>query len=551
MHKRFFFMILISALVAVSLVAEPSYATSDSVVISQLQAGDINSSRLVEIYNNSDVDVDITNWCILRSAAGDSSRTKLGCFTDANPAVHIFLPARSFALLASSQTQLSSDIQIDLTMGSNLNSSGHAYLVDNAGRIIDKVGWGSTAVNPEGFPAEMGPNRIIERIKIEESNILLDTDNNATDFFQSVMRQEYQYGALYEVVDICMNIEGLQEILPDGYMHDETGACIPPPVDVCINLEGVQETVTVGYRLNTVGDCVEDTTILLITELLPNPDGDDVGNEFIEIYNPNDYAMDLAGYVISTGSNYEKSYAFPEGSIVEPGQYIAFYNSTIKFTLLNSESRVKLTRVSDDKIMYETPIYENPASGLAWALIDEIWQYTNRPTPGVKNLLSDDNGGQSSNLEPCAPNQYRNPETNRCKLIESASSTLAPCKPGQERNPETNRCRNIASESSLAPCKPGQYRHPETNRCRSIAGTTTLAPCKPGQYRHPETNRCRNIVTMPDAEYGVEEIEESFGMPMNWILFGGAGTLAIGYGTWEWRRELVKVLRKLPFMTRF
>lgn len=552
MHKRYCLVLLFSAIVTTLLVAQPSYAASQDVVLSQIKTGNSSTSRLVEIYNNSDSDVNITGWCLYYSAASNSlsSRAQIGCFTDSNPAINIFLPARAFALLASSQTGIEADKLLMAGLGTG--TSGHVSLMDSSGQEIDRVGWGTAtanATNPETQQVEIGDSRVIERKSApEENDVLIDTDNNASDFFQSFLREKYKYGALYEVIDICLNLVGLQESLPDAYILDEENRCISPPMDICLNIEGLQESIPADYVINDEGDCVENATKLFITEMLPNPNGSDIGYEFIEIYNPNKYAVNLAEYLLYVGPEYEKKYPFPADTIIEPGEYLAVYNSLIKYTLLNSQSRAKLVRISDDKIMYEVPMYENPASGVAWALIDDAWQYTSEPTTNAENVLSD-NTELNDNLTPCAPHQYRHPETNRCRNIETGSD-LVPCKEGQYRHPETNRCRNIETNSGLVPCKEGQYRHPETNRCRSIAGASTLKPCKEGQYRHPETNRCRNIVAMTSADYRVEEMVQSLGVPASWWLFGGTGTLAIGYGTWEWRQELGKVLHKLRFIPR-
>jgi hypothetical protein len=61
--------------------------------------------------------------------------------------------------------------------------------------------------------------------------------------------------------DVCTNIEGVQESVPEG-MHaaeDENGRpiCLPDetPVDVCPNIEGVQETIPPGFGL-VDGQCV-------------------------------------------------------------------------------------------------------------------------------------------------------------------------------------------------------------------------------------------------------------------------------------------------------
>jgi uncharacterized repeat protein (TIGR01451 family) len=57
--------------------------------------------------------------------------------------------------------------------------------------------------------------------------------------------------------DVCPNLDGVQESVPDGYVKDEQGSCvkIPPPVDVCPNLDGAQPALPEGYTL-VDGRCV-------------------------------------------------------------------------------------------------------------------------------------------------------------------------------------------------------------------------------------------------------------------------------------------------------
>ena len=59
--------------------------------------------------------------------------------------------------------------------------------------------------------------------------------------------------------DVCPNLEGNQETVPDGMQLDKKGDCVPippPPTDICPNLEGNQETVPDGMQLDKKGDCV-------------------------------------------------------------------------------------------------------------------------------------------------------------------------------------------------------------------------------------------------------------------------------------------------------
>jgi hypothetical protein len=351
-------------------------------------------------------------------------------------------------------------------------------------------------------------------------------------------------------VDLCLNISGLQQIMPDNMDLDDNGDCVAH--DECSNLPDVQADMPESFVRGDGGSCVFGLLPLQVTELLPNAVGIDGGNEFIEIHNPNGSDVSLLYFFLYLGSDYVNFYSFPVEAHIGPGQYLAFSNDDIKFTLVNTTSSVRLRAI--DGTYFDTSAYNNPKDGMAWALIDGVWQYTNQPTPGVVNLASilaiEDDASAGSDLEPCAANQYRNPDTNRCRLIATASSELMPCKDGQYRSEETNRCRSIASDVvESIPCAEGQERNPKTNRCRSAAialNTDGLVPCKEGQERNPDTNRCRNTVSdMPQADYAPSQINQSSNDYVLWWSLAGVGSVAIIYGIWEWRQEICKLVEKI------
>ncbi|WP_062530137.1 hypothetical protein [Demequina rhizosphaerae] len=68
-------------------------------------------------------------------------------------------------------------------------------------------------------------------------------------------------GALCEEppVDVCLNIDGIQTEVPDGYKADGQGNCCectpPPVVDKCLNIDGDQATVPEGMTRDENGDC--------------------------------------------------------------------------------------------------------------------------------------------------------------------------------------------------------------------------------------------------------------------------------------------------------
>jgi len=610
MHKRFVVGLLISTIVVAALASVSTYAVgSSSLVISQVQLGTTTSANneFIELYNNSGDDVEITNWCLYyASASSMSNGSKLGCFDTDSGLIHLNLPTHSYAFAISNQLAATSPILgSDLKFSATLSgTAGHIRLLDEAGTVVDKVGWGATALSSEGLsPALVPPNgKVLQRKST--TNIYQDTNVNSADFELVVPRTSYSYGSVYEVQDLCGNISGIQTTVPADYSVDSAAVCLPPPVDVCTNIDGLQISMPPGYLLDSdgncqpdvcpnilglqmglpdnkefdpMGNCVDhdmcsnidaiqavvpsgyrldgincwlDVAHIALNELLPNAAGSDTGNEFIELYNPGSVGVDLSLYRLQVGIDTLKTYSFPAGSSLAANGYVSFSNDDIPFTLVNTSSHVQIVTV-DNQSVDSAPTYDQPFDGMSWALIDGVWQYTDQPTPGAQNLASLPSEiveDSVTGLKPCPDGQYRNPDTNRCRLIVTISSNLAPCKDGQYRSEETNRCRSIASDvASLVPCSEGQERNPLTNRCRTIATTLSapLSPCKAGEERNPDTNRCRTIVKPVAAGYAVQPVAKSSDNFSGLIALGAVIAAALGYAVWEWRVELTRLFFKL------
>lgn len=196
------------------------------------------------------------------------------------------------------------------------------------------------------------------------------------------------------------------------------------------------------------------------------------------------------------------------------------------------------------------------ASGKSWAydMKDHTWKF-GVPSPYGDNSYPSYEPGRgstevSSGLVPCREGQYRSEETNRCRTVTTTAG-LTPCKEGQYRSEETNRCRSIALAAAavLKPCADDQFRNPTSGRCKKIASSddATSADCGEGRERNPETHRCRNVLskTIPAAAFAVEPIKEAGKAFVGWWALGGVGVAALGYGAWEWRREMLAGIRKV------
>ncbi len=605
MHKQSLLaLIFVSvSLCFLGLINSTASADSEGMVISQVQIGDVSSSRLVELYNNSSSPIDITNWCVYRSSATDKTKDKLACFEDSNSAVRLIVAARSSVVLTAAQANLTSDLTFIKTLGGV--TGGHVYLVDSLGVERDRLGWG-TAEKAEVTAAVVTSDnlsRVLER-KQSSPGIYIDTNNNSADFINSDLRAVYSIGNISEVIDACPNLPDIQVVLPVGYYRDLTGNCVVLPVDicpniadlqavmpvgfmkdehgdcqadvcpnlnglqtvlpdnmeysgdncvyhdVCLNITGVQAVLPPGYNLHDDGTCWLDLLPLNLTELLPNAVGSDIGNEFIEIYNPNSIDVVLDNYILKVGSDNPKTYHFSPGYRILAHKYVVFTDEELGFTLVNSSSQASLWS-ADNVLIDQTSAYTNPPDGWSWALIGGQWQYTNQVTKGSDNLaVVVEPVEVISELQACPAGQSRNPETNRCRSNAVTAASLTPCRDGQYRSEVTNRCRNIAADvSDLVPCAEGQERNPATNRCRSITAVlaaTDLVPCKDGQERNPDTNRCRNVVSaMPAAAYkpDLSYVDNDNGIGY-WSLIA-VGAVAVIYGVWEWKTELGSGLRKV------
>ena len=567
------------------------------------------SDELIEIYNNADVDIDITGWCIAYGEAVGgviTSSRDLTCFMpsiDRSGDRVMISPRSTIVLVSKAFADGHPGFAYDSVFSNGLVDSGRWISIrDASGTIIDLVEWsgnGVTSLYAEGGKTAVSPTttQLIQRKQIS-TGILKDTDNNFNDFERTGARATYSAGSVYELMDVCRNIIGFQADPPDSYTVTPDGGCIPPSVDLCANIDGLQELMPIGYGSVVMGQCEVDvcSNIDGLQDATPAgivaDDGECVSYDAcmnfsgIQPDTPPGFVSDPgrqchllnAPIIINEllpnaigdddGAEYvelynptdadvqldiyrlvvgAKSYAFPAGLAVGAYMYVYLTNDDIGFTLTNTGVSVAI--VSEDGQSVVGPIeYIDAGEGLAWAKIDDTWTYTNQPTPGALNKSSivDDTEEVVTGLKPCPVGQLRNPETNRCRLIVTAGSSLTPCRDGQYRSEETNRCRSIAGDSSLTPCSPGQERNPATNRCRST-NTNGLVPCADNQERNPDTNRCRNVLgaSIPSAGFAAVPVADTAQASLWWWALGGLGLIALAYAGWEWRVEIAGILRRM------
>lgn len=363
-------------------------------VISEIQTGSAADAgqEFVELYNPTDVAISLDGWQLQYKSATGASWSKKAALSGS-------LPSHGFWLL-SSIGYLS---QADAFFASGLSgTAGHARLVDATGGVADTVGWGKTANAAETSPAPApGSGQSIERVPgwlTEDGGNGVDSGDNSQDFVLRDQPNPQSSSAQPEVPQPRPDA-------PAAAAGDDTAAT---PVEY----PAVQ-----------------------VTELLPDPASPqtDAADEFIELFNPGNDAVNVGGYVLKTGANFHASYILPQ-RVIEPQAYLAVYSAASHLSLPNTGGAVQL--YSPAGIMMEqTASYGAAKPGQAFAADGEQWGWTLQPTPGDANVIVADGASPSAK-----------------KLSASkAAKTPKPAKPKAVKTTKPKPTTAKAKKSSGAP----------------------------------------------------------------------------------------------------
>ena len=118
--------------------------------------------------------------------------------------------------------------------------------------------------------------------------------------------------------------------------------------------------------------------------------------DWLEIHNASDEAISLEGVFISDKRNEPERYAFPEGAVIQPREYIIVYASGAKKDIADEyHTSFKLSAagealyLSRDGILLDSMFFGAQESDISLALneLDEYVQ-TLTPTPGYENQIT-------------------------------------------------------------------------------------------------------------------------------------------------------------------
>jgi hypothetical protein len=358
-----------------------------------------SQDEFIEIKNIGNVKVDLTGWKIKNSAKQEFTISSLA------------MSPRSLVAFYRPKT--------NLVLG---NAADKITLYDQSGRIVDQINYRQAV--PEGqsyqksgagkwlwaIPSPQEDNNVeLEVLPViqisgpEKSNINEIISFDASDSFDPKNRSlkflwDFGDGRLAEGV-LARQIytqAGNYEIKLTALASDQASTTEKIKIKI-INLD--QKLITTKNPTPTTTTAIQKTTTnqelyltdypnMFISELLPNPIGADQAGEFIELFNPNELAIDLSGYQLSDKKDGSHYFIIPEKTIIEPNQYLALYRTQTKLTLNNNGGVVRL--INPAGALLDQVEYQETKEGQSLVLDEDYaWQKTQTPTPGQINVLNE------------------------------------------------------------------------------------------------------------------------------------------------------------------
>lgn len=176
-----------------------------------------------------------------------------------------------------------------------------------------------------------------------------------------------------------------------------------------------------------VGPLITYPTGVVLNEILPNPEGPDEINEWIELYNSNNFEVDLSGWKIEDIEGAKTIYIFDKNAKIAPNGYLILKRPDTKITLNNSKDGLNLLR-PDNKII-DSLTYNAAPKNQSYNKANSGWQWSASLTPGNKNIIQ--------NL----PNSQKSGNSNKVEagLAAASESTnqedFLPAQTGKNSNP--------------------------------------------------------------------------------------------------------------------
>jgi len=124
---------------------------------------------------------------------------------------------------------------------------------------------------------------------------------------------------------------------------------------------------------------------VFISEILPSPQGDDSQEEWIELFNQNNFEVDLSGWKIKDTSGSIITYVFPWDTKIMGQKYLILKRTETKITLNNTEDGLIFLTPEGKNI--DSLVYNNAPRGQSYNKTGSGWGWSDSLTPGSPNII--------------------------------------------------------------------------------------------------------------------------------------------------------------------
>ena len=146
---------------------------------------------------------------------------------------------------------------------------------------------------------------------------------------------------------------------------------------------------------------------VVFNEILPSPEGPDDKEEWIEIFNQNNFDVDLGGWKIRDSVGQSNTYVFPDGEKIKANGYLVLARTTTKITLNNDGDNLSILD-PNDKII-DAVAYEKSPLNESYNRTPDSWLWSENLTPGSANDIPDRN--PETGTEKSQKSETEKPET--------------------------------------------------------------------------------------------------------------------------------------------
>jgi hypothetical protein len=281
----------------------------------------------IELYNNGSV-INLEGWVLKAD--------------DGSPEINLsgIIPEKGFYLLERTNDETIPGITADLIYKGALGNNGeNLKLYNNSGNLIDQV------ISLEGWLA--GDNSTKQTM--EKIGSGWQTSQNP--------------GGTPKTINSIGTIE-----------PEETELLEPEFEPIIIELIEPEQAKLPEQR---------DIKGIIFNEILPSPDGPDAENEWVEIYNQNDFEVNLSGWQIKDQTGKTKTYTLNEK--ISAYGYLVFLRPETKITLNNDGDGLNLINPKGEII--DSVVFEKASLNKSYSRISSGWVWNNNLTPGLKNIV--------------------------------------------------------------------------------------------------------------------------------------------------------------------